>query len=231
MGCIYKIENKINGMVYIGQSINVHRRWNEERCGKTNKHLSRALKKYGVENFLFEVIEECEDANMNEREKLYIKYYQSSNKSKGYNKTDGGNAYDPHWTDERRKQASDRFTGEGNPFYGKRHSPEAIEKMKQRKGENHPGYGTKRTMETRMLMSSIAKCGGNPMAKKVYQYSKDGCFIRAYNAVSEAHQVTGIGYSAIKNCSGKLSKSAGGFLWSYVAPQDFSIEKHNAERT
>ena len=66
---IYKIENKINHHVYIGQSINIEARWQEHyRNGSANESfinrawynypLYRALRKYGLENFEFTIIEE-----------------------------------------------------------------------------------------------------------------------------------------------------------------------------
>lgn len=72
---IYKITNTINGKIYIGQSINIRRRWNQEkRCAFNqndtayNQLLSKAFRKYGIENFTFEVIEELSASALNERE-------------------------------------------------------------------------------------------------------------------------------------------------------------------
>ena len=48
------------------------------------------MRKYGVENFDFSIIEECEEPYLDEREAYWIKYYNSHNKEKGYNLTDGG---------------------------------------------------------------------------------------------------------------------------------------------
>lgn len=44
---IYKLENKINHKVYIGQSVDIHRRWINESNYQTGEYLKRALKKYG----------------------------------------------------------------------------------------------------------------------------------------------------------------------------------------
>lgn len=72
---IYKITNTINNKVYIGQSVDIHRRWKDEKVNafsiqsteyQTLK--SKAFRKYGLENFLFEVIEECSPSMLNERE-------------------------------------------------------------------------------------------------------------------------------------------------------------------
>ena len=81
---IYKIENLVNGKKYIGQSKNIECRWRREKNDAFNEHsssynypLSRAFRKYGVENFSFEVIEECDVKNLNEKEKFWISRYDS----------------------------------------------------------------------------------------------------------------------------------------------------------
>ena len=61
---IYKITNTINNKVYIGQSIDIAKRWREHKRRafvqnkEYNKYLYNAFRKYGLENFSFEVIEE-----------------------------------------------------------------------------------------------------------------------------------------------------------------------------
>ena len=70
---IYKIENLVNGKIYIGQSINIERRWQGHRKGiksrvDKEKPLYRAMNKYGIENFSFEVLEECEEEELDEKE-------------------------------------------------------------------------------------------------------------------------------------------------------------------
>lgn len=87
---IYKITNKINGHAYIGQSINITRRWRDHknRYLKDDNSLYKAFRKYGLENFDFIVVEECEPDKLNEREKYYIAYYNTF--FDGYNETTGG---------------------------------------------------------------------------------------------------------------------------------------------
>lgn len=87
---IYKITNKINGHAYIGQSINITRRWRDHknRYLKDDNSLYKAFSKYGLENFDFIVVEECEPDKLNEREKYYIEYYNTF--FDGYNETIGG---------------------------------------------------------------------------------------------------------------------------------------------
>lgn len=87
---IYKITNKINGKSYIGQSNDIERRFQEHRnlqrisrCG-----IHAPLVKYGLENFTFEVIEECSIEQLNDREKYWIKKLKTY--PLGYNLTPGG---------------------------------------------------------------------------------------------------------------------------------------------
>ncbi len=54
---IYQIPNNINGKIYIGQSIDIKRRWNQHKYGKGSIILKNAIKKYGINNFKFEVLE------------------------------------------------------------------------------------------------------------------------------------------------------------------------------
>lgn len=95
---IYKITNLINHKIYIGQSTNIERRWKEHKY-RTNKEwkgnheyysiLSRAIQKYGIENFSFEIIEECSESELNQKEIYYIQYFNSQIPN-GYNISAGG---------------------------------------------------------------------------------------------------------------------------------------------
>ena len=92
---IYKLTNKINGKVYIGQSKHIEKRL-KEHVRKTypgyhgpRNPITYALMKYGVENFDFSVVEECKFSELNEREIYYISLYKSNTKNGGYNMTAG----------------------------------------------------------------------------------------------------------------------------------------------
>lgn len=92
---IYKITNTINNKSYIGKSSDIENRFkyhktNFNNLREWNKTLYKAFRKYGLENFTFEVIEELDDYNekSNEREIFWIKYYNSF--INGYNETVGG---------------------------------------------------------------------------------------------------------------------------------------------
>lgn len=93
---IYKITNKINNKCYIGKSSNIEERWkyhikNKNSLKEYNKPLYKAFRKYGVENFSFEIIEEIDNyKKLNEREKYWIEFYNCYGGNKGYNATKGG---------------------------------------------------------------------------------------------------------------------------------------------
>ena len=94
MGFIYTITNKLNGKQYVGKTNlpDPQGRWKEhlkdyKRKKMEHRPLYSAMNKYGVENFVFEVIEECD--NTEEREKFWIKELNTYG-STGYNATLGG---------------------------------------------------------------------------------------------------------------------------------------------
>lgn len=94
MGYIYKITNKINEKVYIGQTIKTcEKRWAQHKNNSNKEYFSqivlyKAFNKYGIENFEFEKIEEVSNDKLDEREIYWIQYYNSY--FNGYNSTRGG---------------------------------------------------------------------------------------------------------------------------------------------
>ena len=95
MGYIYKITNQINKLVYIGQTTyEPYYRWQRHISDAYGPNIDRkyaihkAIYEYGYQNFNFEVLEECNEKIINERERYWIEYYDSYNN--GYNLTRGG---------------------------------------------------------------------------------------------------------------------------------------------
>lgn len=74
---IYKIENLINHKIYIGQSIHIEKRWQQHCQPSANSVIAKAIKKYGKNNFSFQILEECSEKNLDEKELYYINYYNS----------------------------------------------------------------------------------------------------------------------------------------------------------
>lgn len=94
MGFIYKITNKVNGKIYIGKTLKtIEGRWKDhvedyQRPRFEKRPLYSAMKKYGVENFSVEEVEECSSEILSEREIYWIDFYDSFRS--GYNATKGG---------------------------------------------------------------------------------------------------------------------------------------------
>ena len=85
---IYKITKKSNGKSYIGQSNDIERRINEHKY-KVDLAIDQAINKYGIDAFEYEIIEECELSQLDEREKYWIAFYNTY-KGFGYNCNAGG---------------------------------------------------------------------------------------------------------------------------------------------
>ena len=87
---IYKIENKINGKIYIGQSNNIQRRIKEHQIKGASSRIpvDVAIQKYGKDNFTYTVIEETTIDKLNQAEEFWINYFNSI--ETGYNCSKGG---------------------------------------------------------------------------------------------------------------------------------------------
>lgn len=87
---IYKITNKKTKKSYIGQSNDIERRFKEHQTKgeKSRIPVDIAIKKYGKDNFLYEIIEECNIEDLNQKETYWIQYFDTVNN--GYNCNLGG---------------------------------------------------------------------------------------------------------------------------------------------
>jgi len=113
-GIIYKVTNKVNNKIYIGQTVQSlnSRRWSHEskaRLGKTRMVLPKAISKYGEDNFAWDIIEYCDSKKeLNEMEFHYIKQY-SSIAPNGYNLTLGGEGCEGFKHSEESKKTMNNF--------------------------------------------------------------------------------------------------------------------------
>lgn len=123
---IYKITNKINGKCYVGQSIHIKKRFQEHIKSKFDTPLCKAFKKYGIENFDFEIIEECKKQELNEKEIYYIKIFHSCVDEHGYNLTYGGDGNMAGVSDITKNKLSECRKGENNPMFGRSLSKESL---------------------------------------------------------------------------------------------------------
>jgi hypothetical protein len=90
---IYRITCLLDNKIYIGQAVSIGDRFKQHiKCGlgidTPQNKLYQAMMKQGVENFTFEVIEECPSSELNKQEKYWIEFYQSN--IYGYNMSVGG---------------------------------------------------------------------------------------------------------------------------------------------
>ena len=87
---IYKFTNKHNGMSYIGQSVELEQRYTHHiRFYHKDSKIDQAINELGIENFTYEILELCDKEELDEKEKFYIKKYNSLAPN-GYNQTIGG---------------------------------------------------------------------------------------------------------------------------------------------
>lgn len=122
MHYIYKYTNKITGKHYIGQTNNLQKRYNGHKSEAFNPKASGynlpfhcAIRKYGIENFSYDILEEIEDGEsqgfIDDREIYFISFYHSLVSENGYNLTIGGDGCPkPPLTYEEKLKRSKLFT-------------------------------------------------------------------------------------------------------------------------
>lgn len=172
-GVIYKITNIVNRKVYIGQTIyTFDKRYVGNLENNTrNMHLKRSIQKYGIKCFMidteFDIAYSQEE--LDEKEIYWIKYFDSTNPSKGYNKNSGGLGGSP--TQEVKDKISNTLKekgicagennpmygvhryGEAHPMYGKHHSEESKQKIK----DNHADFRGKKAPNKRGVICLTTK--------------------------------------------------------------------------
>src|ERR1035438_175691 len=112
MNCgVYKITNIVTGKVYIGSALDITKRWYKHKTAlNTNKHhsikLQRSFNKHGKDNFIYEIVEECDKTVLIILEQHYINFYNSYNN--GYNSiSTAGNCLGKIASAETRKKISE----------------------------------------------------------------------------------------------------------------------------
>ena len=193
---IYMIQNLVNGKMYIGQAVDIERRWGKHRSELNggyhrNKHLQKSWRKYGQENFEFTIICECDESQLNTMEEYYIFELMTYDPDFGYNKTYGGGGGRP--TEE-----TIMINRESNKSaYSK---PEVLAKIK---GSNNGWYG---------------KHGkDNPQSIPIVQLNKDEHLVRIWESSMEAEKNGGFGNSNINHCLKGRLKTYRGYKWMYLS--------------
>ena len=224
---IYKISNDINNKVYIGQSIHCEQRWSSHKSNvcdpKKNKYpLYRDMKKYGIEHFFFEIIEECSKEDLNSREKFWIKYYNSF--FDGYNLTQGGSTGTP--TPQIDKNIIIQIIDDlENTNLNIKQIAEKNGVSRSTVGKINIGerWAYDREYPIRPLTST---CLPAPVVQ-IDIYSGD--IINTFNSIEEAiRQLNKPVYSRahITECCQRKRKTAFGFIWRYLSDIEDYIETH-----
>ncbi len=151
MGCVYCATNRINGKKYIGKTIgemSVRRKKHENRALQGYMEAFRcALRKYGFNNFQWDVLFESNNEKILNIEEIYYIKEQNTKPPNGYNMTNGGDGL-TGITDKTRKKMSESHKG-------KKQTQEQIEyrslKIREAKRKNPV------TKETRQKLSEANK--------------------------------------------------------------------------
>lgn len=196
-GFIYKITNKTNGMIYVGQTTRtVEARFEDHKHCKTS-YIGRAIRKYRVENFTIEVLEECETADLlNERERFWIAFFKCRWPN-GYNMTDGGEG---NW--ERTPESIEKMSRKG-----KRHTTASRKQIAlSLTGENNPQYGIPLSDETKNKLSQAA-----PNKRAVICVETNETF----ESITAAARNKELCLQDVSRACRNPGRTAGGFHWRY----------------
>lgn len=200
---IYKITNKTNGKIYVGQTVRSLEERISEHKRKKKALISQAIKKYGINNFDVEVIDSAKTIDdLNKKEIQWINHYNSLTPN-GYNQCEGGgntSGYN-HKEESKLKMSeakSGMYLGENNPFYGKTHSEESKQKMSAARAG-------------RTLTDEWKKKIGKSCQKKVVNIDTGEVF-ESVKSAAEKYDLKDTHISRV--CKGK-GKTTGGFRWKY----------------
>lgn len=220
MGVIYLRTNKINGMQYVGQTKDFYAR---ERCWNTTKYrygnqlLTDDRAKYGLENFVVKILEECDNSRLDELERFWIKQLDTIYPN-GYN-SNGGGTIGFHHSKITKDKISKANSGVNNGMYGKTPWNRGLQwniEVKEKLSSSHIGntsaLGHKVSDESKMKISNAKS--GKPnikLSKKVIQIKQDGEIVE-YESVADAKRH---GFSNVDRvCRGERPQAYGS-KWMY----------------
>lgn len=188
-GVIYKYTNKVNGKIYIGQTIDEHRRIINHRNAYSDSLFHKAIKKYGFDSFEYSVLERVDESLLDDKETYWIEYYKSNDRQLGYNLTSGGEGTRGYrYTEEQRKNRSVQSKG-NKSFSGHTHTDEYKKKMSEL------NKGKVLSEETRMKISESHKGNKYNLGRHLSEETK--------RKISESHK-------------GIVTRGSTGMTWKIV---------------
>ena len=176
------IKNKTTNQMYIGQSINIEKRW-KKHCGgyeKKNSYIDRAIDKYGKNNFTISIIYKTEKDSelLNKLEQYYIWKYDTFENDHNYNLTPGGD-FCPTKIPTIAKKISKSMKGKKNRL-GTKHSESTKRKMSEiHKGKQY-ALNHKQTLKHKENISKASNTSGYFRVHKVKSESCKQGFTYVY---------------------------------------------------
>ena len=201
------ITNKIDGKKYIGQTIekDINERW---KCHfkKSSKcrYLKHALDKYGKENFKFSIICICFDSDCDNYENDYMKKYNTIVPN-GYNLRQAGN------NGNHNEETKDKISKSLTLYYSNLTDEQKLKYKERCSGINGSMFGKKHTQESKEKMKNNIKT-----KKKINCYNLENELICTFQSIMEASRISGGGYSNISSCCNGKTKTCKGFIWKFV---------------
>lgn len=232
---IYKIENTLNHKVYIGQSIHIQDRWKEHKREYLKQNVTKklyvAMQNNGIENFSFEVLEYCPIEKLNEREKYWIKKYDSI--QNGYNMKEGG-------------QSLQLDLEKINKIYCFWDSGDSISKIAERLNLNRgtvlkylSGYKNYSIHNSRIRGGLVTRKkffvrSKTELKPTINRYTMNGDYIDSWYSCKQIKRELKINNQCVKKALDGEYYSSGGYRWSYIGTplkekSDF-IRKNNPEK-
>lgn len=209
------VKNKINNKIYFGQTTNKKgfrgRYANNYPKHCSNKHIKASIEKYGWNNFevveVFDVAYSLEE--LNDLEEMYVKMWETHDRSYGYNKKFGGsNHKGQECSEETKKKLSEAGKGRKITDEHKKHLSESL------KGKPKSEQQKRKIREKREeINEKISKTQKNKIPKKkVYCMTND----TIYNSAVEAAEILGLDNTAIYRCCHGKAKQTKGYKFRFV---------------
>lgn len=207
---IYKITSP-SKRTYIGQSIDIENRWIKYKNinnSKVQQKLYRSFMKYGIDNHVFEILEECSVDELDNTEIKWINYFKT-NKT-GLNILEGGG----------NSRKGVKHTNETKQKMSKSHlGKQDTEQTKNKKSQSAKGKIKNETHRTN-LSKSCSETFGRPIIQK----SLNGEFIKEWNTGKQASVELNLSYTSINNCCRRKEINpikytySQGFIFEYKFP-------------